>query len=66
MTEEEAEQCFGGHWDGDEPTIKSMVKEDGWELMHFAPNHFKFLLSKHFDLFGLIPDGLAIDKTTLK
>ena len=25
-----------------------------------------FLLSKHFDIFGLIPAGLAIDKTTLK
>lgn len=25
----------------------------------------KFLLSKHFDLFGLIEAGLAIDKTTL-
>lgn len=26
----------------------------------------KYLLSKHFDLFGLIPAGLAIDATTLK
>lgn len=26
----------------------------------------KYLLSKHFDLFGLIEFGLAIDKTTLK
>jgi hypothetical protein len=26
----------------------------------------RFLLSRHFDLFGLIPAGLAIDKTTLK
>lgn len=26
----------------------------------------KYLLSKHFDLFGLIEYGLAIDKTTLK
>lgn len=26
---------------------------------------FLFLLSKHFDLFGLIDAGLAIDKTTL-
>jgi hypothetical protein len=25
----------------------------------------KFLLSKHFDLFGLIEAGLAVDKTTL-
>lgn len=27
---------------------------------------FKYLLSKHFDLFGLIEAGLAIDKTTIK
>lgn len=26
---------------------------------------FRYLLSKHFDLFGLIDAGLAIDKTTL-
>lgn len=26
----------------------------------------KYLLSKHFDLFNLIPDGLAIDKNALK
>jgi len=29
-------------------------------------NRFAYLLSKHFDLFGLIEAGLAIDKTTLK
>jgi hypothetical protein len=30
-------------------------------------NHiFDYLLSKHFDLFGLIDAGIAIDKTTLK
>ena len=32
----------------------------------FRPDQFLFLLSKHFDLFGLIDAGLAIDKTTLK
>lgn len=26
-------------------------------------NDFRYLLSKHFDLFGLIEAGLAIDKT---
>lgn len=33
------------------------------------PWHFeqtRYLLSKHFDLFGLIESGLAIDKNTLK
>ena len=32
----------------------------------FFPSMFEYLLSKHFDLFGLIEAGLAIDKTTLK
>lgn len=38
--------------------------------MSFAPQlnaaKFRWLLSKGFDLFNLIPDGLAIDSTTLK
>jgi hypothetical protein len=29
------------------------------------PEDFLFLLSKHFDLFGLIDAGLAIDKSTI-
>lgn len=29
----------------------------------FTPDVFHYLLSKHFDLFGLIESGLAIDKT---
>ena len=32
----------------------------------YTPQQFTYLLSKHFDLFNLIPDGLAVDKTTLK
>lgn len=35
------------------------------EGMPANPNQFAFLLSKGFDLFNLIPDGLAIDKTKL-
>jgi len=31
-----------------------------------AAKYYHWLLSKHFDLFGLIEDGLAIDATTLK
>jgi len=30
------------------------------------PEEFRYLLSKGFDLFGLIHDDIAIDKTTLK
>jgi hypothetical protein len=31
----------------------------------FSPQEFHLLLSKHFDLFGLIEAGLAIDATTI-
>jgi hypothetical protein len=31
----------------------------------YSPETFLWLLSKHFDLFGLIEAGLAIDKTKL-
>lgn len=31
----------------------------------FTSTQFQYLLSKHFDLFGLIESGLAIDATTL-
>lgn len=33
--------------------------------MQWTPETFRLALSKHFDLFGLIESGLAIDKTTL-
>lgn len=32
-------------------------------LYHLSPKQFFWLLSKHFDLFGLIEAGLALDKT---
>lgn len=32
---------------------------------NLEPAHIKFMLSKGFDLFNLIPEGLAIDSTTL-
>lgn len=46
-------------WDYDEKTKRSIG-----EVTEF--NRFAYLLKKHFDLFGLIEAGLAIDKTTLK
>lgn len=36
------------------------------DIKTLYPNQFNFLISKGFDLFGLIESGLAIDKTTLK
>ena len=37
-----------------------------WSISTAPSNAFAYLLSKHFDLFGLIDAGLAINKTTLK
>lgn len=34
--------------------------------MNFTATQFNYMLSKHFDLFNLIPDGLAIDKTKIE
>jgi hypothetical protein len=49
------------------------IKEQGIELLNFedvppktAFEVTRWLLSKHFDLFGLIESGLAINSTTLK
>ncbi len=33
--------------------------------LFFCAEQFQYLLSKHFDIFGLIEDGLAIDKTKI-
>lgn len=54
MTEEEMIEV-----DVDVPNILS-------EYEKLRPTAFSFLLSKGFDLFGLIDAGLAIDKTKLK
>lgn len=39
---------------------------NGVDIDALEAEQFRYLLSKHFDLFGLIESGLAIDKTTLK
>lgn len=60
MTEEEGKEYvalgFGG-----------MIDQRGGKLIYqtFTPPCFLWLLSKHFDLFGLIDSGLAIDKTKM-
>jgi hypothetical protein len=65
MTEGEMEECGNMIYDfsNDEVLAK-------WEWQYFETGldaeQFNWLLSKHFDLFGLIDAGLAIDKTTLK
>jgi hypothetical protein len=34
-------------------------------LYHLSPKQFHWLLTKHFDLFGLIEAGLALDKSKI-
>lgn len=36
------------------------------EFHRLSPSGVRYLLSKHFDLFGLIQSGEAIDSTTIK
>jgi hypothetical protein len=79
LTEEEARECFalwsGGRFNPDDYYNASAL-EDWWR---YADDHdvdaraycigtpavWRYLLSRGFDLFNWIPDGLAIDKTTL-
>ena len=43
------------------PSYRDNINENYWNVKQFL-----YLLSKGFDLFNLIPEGLAIDKTKLK
>jgi hypothetical protein len=52
--------------------VLSDIKEQGINALHYDDvpplvvfNQTRWLLSKHFDLFGLIEAGLAIDATTI-
>jgi hypothetical protein len=42
------------------------IYEENYQSLRDALPYFPILLSKGFDLFDLVPSGLAIDKTTLK
>lgn len=58
MTEEEHQHMMKLHFEADSKLLP-------W----FSDTYFecvRYLLSKHFDLFNLIPEGLAIDKTAIK
>jgi hypothetical protein len=80
MTEEEAKDfCEMEGWGRD---LENIVVTDGaidfkrvvgsrtetciTRFTRCRPEMFRWLLSKHFDLFNLIPEGLAIDADTLK
>lgn len=59
LTRKDKGWTFGTE-DGSSGTFLSLVPPYG---DRHKPESFLYLLSKHFDLFNLISDGLAIDKT---
>lgn len=67
MTEEEGYEIFGEEWSSDSPNAKDVVMNlDGEHELRLSPTETTALLSKSFDLFNLIPEGLAINAETLK
>lgn len=44
-------------------TASGFIPDGEIDLLNASSEIFRFLLSKHFDLFGLIESGLAIDAT---
>ena len=59
MTIEECGYCkIPPHWSNED--LHELIDEEAWTC-----EQVRYMLSKHFDLFGLIEAGLAIDKTTL-
>lgn len=67
MTEEEFE-VFKSYCENDFSKmviIESMSKDESYTRLCHQAEAQRYLLSRSFDLFNLIPEGLAIDKTTL-
>jgi hypothetical protein len=60
---DEATEEFGGITFTEQ--FKNAVENINIEDVVLTPHQTKYLLSKHFDLFDLIPSGLAIDATTI-
>lgn len=46
--------------------LKDCEYESAWSPLMARAESFKYLLSKHFDLFGLIESGLAINAADLQ
>lgn len=57
MVNESGETWYSSYFDSDEWGGRSVIRQHQQTV---------WLLSKHFDLFGWIPAGLAIDKTKLE
>lgn len=63
MTEEEMNECWFNMEGSVE--VRCEYKDGGVKRFDSTPAQVRYLLSRGFDLFGLIPAGLAIDKTKL-
>jgi len=53
----------------DNAIVYKVTEDNGKPMIEYTrnlPDIFHYLLSKHFDLFDLIPSGLAIDSTKVK
>lgn len=64
MTDGEMQECGNMVYDFSNDEELNKWQPSDFEI-GLAPEQFYWLLSKHFDLFGLIESGLAIDATTL-
>lgn len=65
MTEEELQECGNLVYDFSDDQSGLDLNNHRWEDFYLTTSEqFHWLLSRHFDLFGLIESGLAIDKTT--
>jgi hypothetical protein len=60
----ELNECGNLVYDFSDDPILGNHKWQDFEI-GLAPEQFKYLLDRHFDIFGLIKAGLAIDKTKL-
>lgn len=61
MTEEELK-----HFGVSETLTKEELQQHFFDCPFFTPDEYVYLLKHGFDLFGLIEDGLAVDKTKMK
>lgn len=77
MTETEAravwEKCYGDDFGDGEcllhliATVDADERNDSeFDVLLGYPDGWRYLLSRHFDVFGWIPAGLAIDKTKIE
>lgn len=64
MKVEEMQECGNMIYDFSNDEELNKWQPSDFEI-GLAPEQFYWLLSKHFDLFGLIEAGLAIDKTKI-